>query len=103
MDDTQNINLDELIREVDTFHRQEERETLVAITRENLLLQREIHQLQQKYDNMIVLIDITKDVLQTLEKAILALKDNRLVAEKEWLAFRGIQVQGATYSRMGFI
>lgn len=103
MNKSQDLNLEELIEQVDTFYRQQELETLAIITKENLMLRRKIDRMQQTYDNMVVLMDMTQQALQVLERSISNFQEGQLGAEKEWLAFRGIIVQAARPCKIGFI
>ena len=103
MEKKNGFDLEDLIEQVDVFQKQREWETLASISRENLELRKRIDRIHRTYDQMITLMDITKQAIQFLQRSIESLESIRLDAEKEWLAFRGITVENAKYSRIGFI
>ncbi|KAI1439509.1 hypothetical protein F5Y02DRAFT_405595 [Annulohypoxylon stygium] len=87
-----NFSLDILARQIDHYQATgRHHQTIERLTTENILLIRLIVVYQKNQLKLADILEQTQRALATLEKAIQHCADEEVAAEKDWLAFWGIE------------
>ncbi|KAH6883878.1 hypothetical protein B0T10DRAFT_463242 [Thelonectria olida] len=85
------FSIDSLIHQVQEFERMNQLDTIERLTKENSLLDNLVMAYQKHWSRTMDLLEQTQRALMALQKAFEYCIGEEIAAERDWLAFWGIQ------------